>query len=367
MPITNTDEFISYTSFNSSGGITTSDTFNTWRKKTNGIINALDSISVANVAPSQLSLGAPTWNTSGDLSTYLSPGGVLGSFTASVITCGSINTGSSGNIITGNVTTNTVNSNTSLTSKVLTLVGGTGLISTNGAIQANSLAIGTSNNRFTVSSLGAVVSASTIAGTSLKVGGSSTPAAGAVNASSLAIGSSNGEFTVSTSGAVVGSSLNVGSGSITAGAVSATSFNGPLNGNASSATTATTAASASTVSNGSITAPKLNGAQTGTAPIFGARAYGAFNGTATSPITPINAGNIASITRIATGVYTVVMTTAMSDANYCVVANEFHNIGFWGGTSCSITITDSSSFSISILNQVGAHYNPTRIDFVVFK
>ena len=271
MPITNTDEFISYTSFNSSGGIATSDTFNTWRKKTNGIINALDSISVANVDPGQLSLGAPTWNSSGDLSTYSSTGGVRGSFTASVITCGSINTGSSGNIITGNVTTNTVKS-ISLTSRSLTLAEGTGLINTNGAIQANSLAIGSSNNKFTVSSAGAVVSASTIAGTSLKVGGSDTPATGAVNASSLAIGSSNSEFTVSTSGAVVGSSLHV-AGLITAGTVTATLFSGALNGNATTATTATTAASASTVSNGSITAPKLNGGQIGPAPVYGIRAF----------------------------------------------------------------------------------------------
>lgn len=139
------------------------------------------------------------------------------------------------------------------------------------------------------------------------------------------------------------------------GTVTATGFSGPLTGTASN------------VSDGVITAAKLDGGQTGSAPIFGARAYGAFNGTATSPITPINAGNITSITRIATGVYTVEMTTAMSDANYCVVANEFHNVGLWGGTSCSITITNSSSFSISILNQAGAHYNPTRIDFVVFK
>ena len=356
MPITNTDEFISYTSFNSSGGITTSDTFNTWRKKTNGIINALDSISVANVAPSQLSLGAPTWNTSGDLSTYLSPGGVLGSFTASVITCGSINTGSSGNIITGNVTTNTVNSNTSLTSKVLTLVGGTGLISTNGAIQANSLAIGTSNNRFTVSSLGAVVSASTIAGTSLKVGGSSTPAAGAVNASSLAIGSSNGEFTVSTSGAVVGSSLNVGSGAITAGAVSATSFNGPLNGNASSATTATTAASASTVSNGSITAPKLNGGQSGPAPIFGARAYTYITGSTGAIV--VNNG-FASAARNSAGIYTLTLTETPT-SKPIIITTCYSSSGNFSAAIYNLS-PDFKTFSVR--TGIGGIFGPADIDF----
>ena len=323
MPITNTDEFISYTSFNSSGGIATSDTFNTWRKKTNGIINALDSISVANVDPGQLSLGAPTWNSSGDLSTYLSTGGVLGSFTASVITCGSINTGSSGNIITGNVTTNTVKS-TSLTSQSLTLAEGTGLINTNGAIQANSLAIGSSNNKFTVSSAGAVVSASTIAGTSLKVGGSDTPATGAVNASSLAIGSSNSEFTVSTSGAVVGSSLHVGSGLITAGTVTATLFSGALNGNATTATTATTAASASTVPDGSITAPKLNGGQIGPAPVYGIRAFAYVLGGLSSGF-HANKG-FGSVSRKQMGVYFLTLShTPTADPAFFATAVSTHN------------------------------------------
>lgn len=243
MPITNTDEFVPYTSFNNDGGVTTADTFNTWRKKTNGIINALDNISVTNVGPSQLSLGAPTWNTSGDLSTYLSSGGVRGSFTASVINAGSINLGSGGNIITGNVTTNTVNSNVSLTSKVLTLVGGTGLLSTNGEVRANSLAIGTQNNRFTVSSLGAVVSASTISGTSLKVGGSGTPAAGAVNASSLAIGTSNSQFTVSSLGEVVSTSIR---------------SNGTLTCNSFEVKTGTEASVASINVNGDATARSFN-------------------------------------------------------------------------------------------------------------
>jgi hypothetical protein len=121
------------------------------------------------------------------------------------------------------------------------------------------------------------------------------------------------------------------------------------------------------IADAAITAPKLNGAQTGSAPIYGTRAYGAFDGTATSPITPINAGNITSITRNSTGNYTVVMTTAMPDANYCVVANEFHHASFFGGTSCSITIINSSSFSIDTLNQQGSAYNPLRIDFVVFR
>lgn len=258
MPITNTDEFIPYASFNDSGGITTSDTFNAWRKKTNGIINAIDSINVTNVGASQLSLGAPTWTTAGNLSTYKASNGVLGSFTASVITCGSIITSSiriNGDV----VSTQSINSN-SLFSQSLTLIGGTGTISTNGAIQAHSLAVGTNNTKFTVSSLGAVV------GSSLKVGGSGTIATGAVGALSLAVGTNNTQFTVTEGGAVVGSSLNVGSGTITAGSITGTLIsastsirsNGTLTCNSFEVKTGTAASVASINVNGDATARSFN-------------------------------------------------------------------------------------------------------------
>jgi hypothetical protein len=73
------------------------------------------------------------------------------------------------------------------------------------------------------------------------------------------------------------------------------------------------------IANASVVAEKLSGAQTGTAPIFGVRAWGRFNGTGSTPITPVYGGNIASITRLATGAYNVTFTTAMTDANYSVV------------------------------------------------
>jgi hypothetical protein len=80
------------------------------------------------------------------------------------------------------------------------------------------------------------------------------------------------------------------------------------------------------IADASITAAKLNGAQTGTAPIFGVRAWGRFNGAGSTPITPVYGGNIASITRSATGVYNVTFTTAMTDSNYSVVVTGFSPI-----------------------------------------
>lgn len=122
------------------------------------------------------------------------------------------------------------------------------------------------------------------------------------------------------------------------------------------------------IANANITPEKLSGAQTGSAPIFGIRAFGAFNGAATTPITPISSGNVASIVRTATGTYRITLTTAMSDANYCVVANEFHRTGVSYGTSASVTIIDSSSFSIQTGDASGGGpYNSTYIGFFVIK
>lgn len=79
---------------------------------------------------------------------------------------------------------------------------------------------------------------------------------------------------------------------------------------------ATDAVTTAKVKDANITAAKLDGAQFGSAPIFGARAWVNFNGTGTVAIRA--AGNVSSITDNDTGNYTVNFTTAMPDINYCV-------------------------------------------------
>jgi hypothetical protein len=68
----------------------------------------------------------------------------------------------------------------------------------------------------------------------------------------------------------------------------------------------------------SVVATKLDGAQTGTAPIFGARAWGqvANNGT-TATLTA--GGNITSVSRVGTGTVTITFTTALPNANYAAI------------------------------------------------
>lgn len=96
-----------------------------------------------------------------------------------------------------------------------------------------------------------------------------------------------------------------------------------------------------TVANASITAPKLSGAQTGSAPIFGVRAWVNFNGTGTVAIRA--SGNVSSITDNGTGDYTVNFTTSMPDANYAVVCQ----VGGTGGEQSPITAEQTSARTAS--------------------
>jgi hypothetical protein len=75
-----------------------------------------------------------------------------------------------------------------------------------------------------------------------------------------------------------------------------------------------------TLTNKTLTTPNIDSASvptvSGTAPLYMARAWVNFNGTGTVAIRA--SGNVSSITDIATGTYTVNLTTAMPDANYAI-------------------------------------------------
>ncbi len=99
------------------------------------------------------------------------------------------------------------------------------------------------------------------------------------------------------------------------------------------------------IANAAITAAKLDGAQNGSAPIYGARAWVNFNGTGTVAIR--GSGNVSSITDNGTGDYTVNLTTAMSDANYSIVANAsavYANY-FSGGVNINTGTTSATEFA----------------------
>ena len=79
-----------------------------------------------------------------------------------------------------------------------------------------------------------------------------------------------------------------------------------------------------TISSPTLTTPNIDSAQivtvSGTAPLYMARAWVNFNGTGTVAIRA--SGNVTSITDNGTGDYTVNFTTAMPDANYCVIGSS---------------------------------------------
>jgi hypothetical protein len=103
------------------------------------------------------------------------------------------------------------------------------------------------------------------------------------------------------------------------------------------------------IANAAITAAKMSGAQSGSAPIYGARAWVNFNGTGTVAIR--GSGNVSSITDNNTGNYTVNFTTAMQDANYSVAATSaMDSTGYGVGTNTVTTTT------VQILIGTGVDY-----------
>lgn len=92
---------------------------------------------------------------------------------------------------------------------------------------------------------------------------------------------------------------------------------------------ASAAIAGSKLADAGITAAKLDGAQTGSAPIYGCRAWVNFNGRRNATDTGAStnganvlvraSGNVSSVLKNGTGDYTITFTTAMPDANYSVV------------------------------------------------
>ena len=189
--------------------------------------------------------------------------------------------------------------------------------------------------------------------------------------------------TTMTSDAIIGTTLEVASGKlkVRAGGItsnelasgsvtSASIVNGTIvdaDINASAAIAGSKLAENSTngskIVDSSITAPKLDGAQTGSAPIFGVRAWGSFDGS-TTPITPNGSGNVSSITRLAAASYRVTFTNAMPNENYAVsfgsIAVLQSNVQANATTSLTAKTTTNFDFSFA-----STSINPTLITFMV--
>lgn len=137
-----------------------------------------------------------------------------------------------------------------------------------------------------------------------------------------------------------------------------TGFGGNLTGNVTGNVTGTSSA----VADGAVSAAKLDGAQSGSAPVYGCRAWvnfaGATNTSGTADATNTNrfiraSGNVASVSRTAQGIYVVTFTTAMPDANYSVSITADDPSG---GSSGVLLSSTASSFAVGALRVTPTAY-----------
>ena len=103
---------------------------------------------------------------------------------------------------------------------------------------------------------------------------------------------------------------------------------------------------------------------TGSAPVYGCRAWVNFDGTGTVAIRA--SGNVTSITDNGTGNYTVNFTTAMPDANYSAVA-----FGEVVSSTCDICGVSgsrtTSAVRLNVYNTAGASVDAPIVNVAIFR
>jgi hypothetical protein len=120
------------------------------------------------------------------------------------------------------------------------------------------------------------------------------------------------------------------------------------------------------IKDANVTAAKLNGAQSGSAPIYGSRAWASFE---YSGSVVINAdGNIDTITRIEIGRYEVTFTTGMPNANYAVIGSSHGSTGASASNGLTFGVYDKTTtgFNINITDPTSNNYaDPDECGFTV--
>ena len=127
-----------------------------------------------------------------------------------------------------------------------------------------------------------------------------------------------------------------------AGTVGATQI---IDGSITGTKLASATVTGSNIASATITADKLSGGSSGSAPVYGCRAWCVFNGTTTGTNAPTAGGNVTSVTRNATGDYTINFTTAMPSSSYVVSITgaqsgaRANTVGFVASTATAPTTT----------------------------
>lgn len=126
-----------------------------------------------------------------------------------------------------------------------------------------------------------------------------------------------------------------------------------------------TFASAPVLSAGATVGSATMAAPSGTAPLFGARAWCIFNGNTTGTNAPIAGGNVSTVTRNSAGSYTVNLTTAMPDS-------DFAYVGICPGNGPLLVVVPVSKTTSSLTfntqaPSTGAVIDTNPISIVVFR
>ena len=106
---------------------------------------------------------------------------------------------------------------------------------------------------------------------------------------------------------------------------------------------------------------------------YGCRAWVNFDGTGTPAIRA--SGNVSSITDNGTGDYTINFTTALVDANYCVLSSQ--NIQdsatfsqFFGvstSTNTAYSLKSTTQVRFAVRNPVGSNFDPFDVNVAIFR
>lgn len=97
--------------------------------------------------------------------------------------------------------------------------------------------------------------------------------------------------------------------------------------------------------NGAIDGSKLSGQQSGSAPVFGTRAWVRFQEVGT---TILGSGNVSSVVDNGGALFTINFTTVMANANYAITA--VIDYGGSGGVYCFLDSSSTSSFNVVTVN-----------------
>jgi hypothetical protein len=156
--------------------------------------------------------------------------------------------------------------------------------------------------------------------------------------------------------------LNVTTGKLADNAVTTAKI---TNGNVTEAKIGTGAVTVDKIGSGAVTGAKLDGAQTGAAPIYGARAWVNFNGTGTVAIRA--GGNVSSITDNGTGDYTVNFATAMQDANYSAVVSVGDSFASSGPMAGAGSVKTTTTCNVNSRLATGANTDVAVLQVSIFR